>query len=116
MIVAGESTCRNRTSGMRPGMFSRLKKALGIKLPGKNPRTYKKKLEEYCSVGIKTNRNKWPRLCNTEEVLDETERSEDTSTRAPAIILSRLKEMGIKTRVRKLSRLLDIYDIALQSH
>lgn len=78
----------------------------------RTPRTYKKKLEEYWSEGIKTSRSKRPRLSNTEEVSDGTE---DTSSPTPEIILSRLKDMGIKTRVRKLSRLLDIYNIALQT-
>ena len=45
---------------------------------------------------------------------DETEESEDTSSLTPEIIKSRLKDRGIKTRVRKLSRLLDIYNIANQ--
>lgn len=81
----------------------------------RTPRNYKKKLEEYWSGGISANRSKRPRLCNTEAVLDETEESEDPSSLTPEIIKSRLKDMGIKTRVRKLSRLLDIYNIAKQT-
>ena len=82
----------------------------------KGPPTPTKEIEE--SVGQRESReieSKRPRLCNTEEVPNETEGSEDTFTITPTI-LSRLKEMGIKTRVRKLSRLLDIYNIAMQSH
>ncbi len=81
----------------------------------RTPRNYKKKLEEYWTGGINASRGKRPRLCNTEAVADGTEESEDTSSLTSEIIKSRLKDMGIKTRVRKLSRLLDIYNIAKQT-
>ena len=81
----------------------------------RTPRNYKKKLEEYWTGGINASRSKRPRLCNTEAVADGTEESEDTSSLTSEIIKSRLKDMGIKTRVRKLSRLLDIYNIAKQT-
>ena len=81
----------------------------------RTPRNYKKKLEEYWSGGISANRSKWPRLCNTEAVPDQTEELEDPSSLTPEIIKSRLKDMRIKTRVTNLSRLLDIYNIAKQT-
>lgn len=75
-------------------------------------RPYKKKADEYWSNGIKESRRKRYRLCNQEEVSLGTE---DVSLLTPEILRSRLKDLGVTTRVRKHSRLLDMYNIALQS-
>ncbi len=78
----------------------------------RTPRPYNKRANDYWSNGIKESRSKRPRLCNEEELPDDTE---DISTLTPEILRSRLRELGVTTRVRKLDRLLDMYNIALQS-
>lgn len=78
----------------------------------RTPRSYKKRANDYWSNGIKESRRKRLRLCDGEEVSDD---SEDISTLTPEILRSRLKDLGVTTRVRKLDRLLDMYNIALQS-
>ena len=78
----------------------------------REPRPYKKKADNYWWVGIKESRRKRPRLCDEEEISDDPE---DISSLTPEILKLRLKDMGITTRFRKLSRLLDMYTVALQS-
>jgi hypothetical protein len=60
--------------------------------------------------GIKESRRKQPRLCDEEEISDDPE---DIFSLTPEILKLRLKDMGITTRVRKLSRLLDMYTVAI---
>lgn len=74
------------------------------------PRQYKKKADDYRSEGIRESRSKRPRLCNQEEA------DEDLSTLSADELRSRLKDLGIKTRVRNVTRLIDMYRIGLQSH
>lgn len=78
----------------------------------RTPRPYKKAANDYWLNGIKESRRKRPRLCDEEEVSDD---SEDISSLTPEMLRSRLKDLGVTTRVRKLSRLLDMYNVALQS-
>lgn len=78
----------------------------------RTPRVYQKKAGEYWSTGIKESRRKRPRLHDNEEVSDG---SEDISLLTPDELRSRLRDMGVKTRVRKQSRLVDMYNITLQS-
>ena len=83
----------------------------------RTPRSYKKKADEYWSTGIRENRQKRPRLCN-EEANNSTEDShvpQSMSTFTPDLLRSRLKDLGIKTRVRKLESPYDMYCIALNS-
>ena len=77
----------------------------------RTPRSYKKRANDYWSNGIKESRRRRLRLCDGEEVSDC---SEDISTLTPEILRSRLKDLGVTTRVRKLDRLLEMY-IALQT-
>jgi hypothetical protein len=78
----------------------------------RTPRSYKKKADEYWSNEIRESRSKRPRLCREEEVADGLEH---ISSLTPEILKERLKNLGITTRVRKQSRLLDMYKVALQS-
>ena len=78
----------------------------------RTPRSYQKKTDEYWASGIIESRRKRPRLCDQEETNDG---SENISTLAPEVIRSRLKAMGITTRVQKHARLLDMYRAVLQS-
>lgn len=80
----------------------------------RTPRPYHKKADEYWSEEIKESCRKRRRLCDKEEV-PLALGSEDISLLTPDILKSRLKDLGIKTRVRKQSRLLDMYNLALQS-
>lgn len=77
----------------------------------RTPRRYQKKTDEYWSTGIRESRSKRPRLCNQEQA-DENE--DNLSTLTPEELRLRLKDLGIKTRVRNVTRLLDMYHIALQ--
>ena len=76
------------------------------------PRQYKKKADDYWSEGIRESHSKRPRLCNQEKADEE----EDLSTLSADELRSRLKDLGIKTRVRNVTRLIDMYRIGLQSH
>ena len=70
----------------------------------RTPRPYKEKDDEYWSNKIRENRSKRPRLCTEEEVANGLEY---VSSLKPEILKERLKDLGITTRVRKQSRLLD---------
>ena len=75
----------------------------------RTPRRYEKKSDDYWSKGIRESRSKRPRLSN------ETSENEDTLlTLTPDELRSRLKDLGIKTKVKNVTRLLDMYRIALQ--
>ena len=56
----------------------------------RTPRSYKKRANDYRSNGIKESRRKRLRLCDGEEVSDD---SEDISALTPDILTSRLKEL-----------------------
>ena len=79
---------------------------------GRTPRSHKKRASGYWSNGNKESQRKQLCLCDGEEVSDD---SEDISTLTPEILRSQLKDLGVTTRVRKLDRLLDMYNVALQS-
>ena len=78
----------------------------------RTPRGYQKKSDECWSAGIKESRKKCPRLRDSEEISDG---SEELSALTPHELRSRLKDMGVKTRVRKQRKLIDMYNITLQS-
>ena len=79
----------------------------------RTPRQYKKKADEYWSAGICESRSKRPRLSHEEQPY---EHDEGLSTLTPEELRARLKDLGIKTRVRNVTRLVDMYRVALQSH
>lgn len=78
----------------------------------RKPRQYKKKANEYWSKGIVETRSKRPRLANQEQVIES---EEDLSTLTPEVLRARLKDLGIKTRVKNVARLRDLYRVAMQS-
>ena len=79
----------------------------------RTPRLYKKKVDEYWSAGICESRSKRPRLSHEEQAYKH---NEDLSSLTPEELRARLKDLGIKTRVRNVTRLVDMYRVALQSH
>ncbi|KXJ10506.1 hypothetical protein AC249_AIPGENE18777 [Exaiptasia diaphana] len=79
----------------------------------RQPRPYKKKCEDYWSNKIFDSRSKRYRLCSQEEVTPPPQ-SFPTLTDAQAI-KAKLKEMGIKTRIRDPKRLQDLYRIAMEN-
>lgn len=77
----------------------------------RTPRSYQKKADEYWTTGIIESRRKRPRLSDQEEI---NAGREDISTLPPEITRSRLKDMGITTRVRNHAKLLNMYRAVLQ--
>jgi hypothetical protein len=77
----------------------------------RTPRPYNK-VAEYWESEIRKDRRKRPRLCNQ---LQPHDNMEDISLITPEVLRLRLKDLGIKTRVRNVTRLQDMYRIALQS-
>lgn len=77
----------------------------------RTPRPYNK-VSDYWKSEIHEDRRKRPRFCNQERPEDNME---DISLLTPEVLRLRLKELGIKTRVRNVTRLQDMYRIALQS-
>ena len=69
------------------------------------PGQYKTKADDYWSEGIRESHSKRPRLCNLEEAYEE----EDLPTLSADELRSRLKNLGIKTRVRNVTSLIDMY-------
>ena len=78
----------------------------------RKPRQYKKRSHEYWEMGIAESRKKRPRLASQEPNTDD---KENLLLLSPEVLRSRLKDLGIKTRVKKQTRLLDMYRVALQS-
>ena len=79
----------------------------------RTPRQYKKKADKYWSTSICESRSKRPWLSLEGQ---RYENEEDLSTLTPEELRARLKDLGIKTRVRNVTRLVDMYHVALQSH
>ena len=77
----------------------------------RTPRPYNK-VSEYWKSEIHEDWRKRPRLCNQEQPDDSME---DISLLTCEVLQLRLKGLGIKTRVRNVTRLQDMYHIALQS-
>ena len=79
----------------------------------RTPRQYKKKADEYWSTGICESCSKRPHLSHEGQPY---ENEEDLSTLTPEELRARLKVLDIKTRVRNVPKLVDMYCVALQSH
>lgn len=75
----------------------------------RTPRTYNKRSHSYWSGEIVQSRAKRHRLCN-EEV---TPLNLIPSDLTPELIKTRLKEMGITTRIRNFTKLQDMYRNAI---
>lgn len=76
----------------------------------RTPRKYNKKSDQYWSKEIRESRNKRPRLSN-----ENVQNEDPLLTLTPEELQSRLKDIGIKTRVRNRTTLLDMYRVNLQS-
>ena len=77
----------------------------------RTPRQYMKRSDEYWSQEILERHNKRPRLSN-----ESCDNEDELSSLTADELRLRLKDMGVKTKVRNVNRLLDMYRIALQSN
>ena len=81
----------------------------------RTPRKYIKKAESYWIDGIIENKAKRPRLCHRSSSEENSTSVDETENMTPAMIKSKLKELGINTRARNLKRLQEIYQVAVQN-
>ena len=79
----------------------------------RTPRKYQKKANSYWSSGINESRAKRPRICHQEPTLPDYERIMLDMTADE--IKTKLKEMGITTRARRLKTKQEQYRAALQT-
>ena len=77
----------------------------------RTPRQYNK-VSNYWKSEISEQRRKRPRFCNQAQPDDNME---DISLLTPEVLKLRLHDLGVKTRVRNVTRLQDMYRIALQT-
>ena len=79
----------------------------------RTPRQYKKKAADYWLSGILESRAKRPRFRQQEPSPDHT--LQNIADLIPAMIRSKLRELGVNTRVRNVKKLQEMYTTALQS-
>ena len=77
-------------------------------------REYIKKDDEYWSGGIRENQSKRPRLSTPEQTAEAVGQHE-VAEMTPEVLKVKLKDLGVKTKVRNIKRLQELYEAALKA-